>query len=232
MPAESALRQPDPRAEWFAQPIALRLVHEELRELIPLLTAHIGVRGLYLRPVVAVAPELSGNMLQLVTSVYRVEGGFDGDLRFDETDIPFGNDSLSLVYALHAIENSHRPAALLAECARILAPDGALFLVALSPFSAWRARWQGGVVQAWSAPRIRSILEGLGLSVEIQFGIGPIWPSLGATAHLATSERAITTSALDPLRAGFLLLARKRRVGLTPLQRGRRFSLRVQARPG
>jgi SAM-dependent methyltransferase len=225
--------QPDAHDNWFDTPSGQRLVLEELREVIPLLTAHIGVRGLYLRPGATAPATLSGNMLQSVLSLHRDREGFAGELCCACDALPIENDSICLTYALHALDHCPRPQALLDEVRRTLRPDGVLFLIGLSPGSAWRLRWRGRGLQPRSAQRSRALLSAAGLNVELQIGLGPIWPRLGERAPLPISERT-GASALDPLRAGYLLVARKRRLPLTPIGPRKRAAvgLQPQVRPG
>lgn len=225
--------QPDAHDNWFDSPSGRRLVLEELREVIPLLTAHIGVRGLYLRPAASAPSSLSGNMLQSVLSLHCAGDHLAGELCCNGDALPIGNDAICLAYALHTLDQCDDPRALLDELRRVLRPEGVLFLIGLSPGSAWRLRWRGHGLHPRGVQRTRAMLAAAGLSVEVQVGLGPIWPALGARAPLAAVERT-TASALDPLRAGYLLIARKRRVPLTPIglrQRGR-VGLQPQVRPG
>jgi len=214
--------QPVERPNWFASSVAQRLINAEQRDVIPLLTAHIGVRGLYLRPAASVAPALSGNMLQSVVSLHRqpdddVLGGLGGELRCSEQALPFENDSLCLGYLLHAFEGSDDPESLVAELQRILRPEGVLFVIGLSPQSPWRLRWARHGLHARSAARLRGLLSAAGLAVELQLGLGPVSPIAGDGGGVLPASERGAGALLDPLRPGYLLIARKRRASLTPI---------------
>ncbi len=215
MPAPRTPSQPVGRSAWFESPLALGLMQETQRQVIPLLTSHIGVRGLYLRPSPAVSPLLSGNMLQSTISVHADSAYLDGDLRCRVDALPIEADSLSLVYALHVLEVVAEPAELLAECARALRPEGVLFAICLSTTSPWRLRWMGGRLQPMNERRLRAMLQGAGLSIEQSFGLGPAWPRL--SSHDPGDDARHSRWVPDALRAALLLVARKRRAGLTPL---------------
>lgn len=201
---------------WFACPTGLRLLAEEQREAIPLLTQHIGVRGLYLRPAEAAPATLSGNMLQSVLNLHQQGVSLAGDLQAEVDCLPVENDSMCLVYALHTLDDCDDAGAVVDELQRVLRPDGVLFLFGLSPLSAWRARWMRQGIRARRAGRVRALLVDAGLSIEAQIGLGPIWPIPDGRNELPPL-RPVDAAPLDALRAGYLLIARKRRTPLTPV---------------
>lgn len=216
MPALRSPRQPAAERAWFDSPLALELVRHVQRQATPLLTSHIGIRGLYLRPSQSVSSQLSGNMLQSTASLYREAEQLEGDVRCAPDALPFESDSLCLIYALHMLELLPSPEALVEECARALRPEGVLFLVCLSPSSPCRLRWAGSGLQAISEGRARFLLGGAGLQVEQCVGLGPVWPRLGASED-AAAVAAPSRWTPDALRASYLMIARKRRAGLTPI---------------
>jgi SAM-dependent methyltransferase len=233
MPALLHHRQASASPGWFDTPIAQGLLVEEQREVIPLLTAHIGVRGLYIRPTRSAPSQLSGNMLQRVTNLYQQGDGVAGDLRSDMPGLAIENDALCLVYALHTLDAVEAPEAVLDDLRRVLRPEGVLLLLGLSPTSAWRLRWMGKGITPHSANSMREMMARAGLKVELQAGIGSLLPALAAPAQPA-AERSIR-SLLDPLRASYLLVARKRRAGLTPISSPKRRpvgALQPQTRAG
>lgn len=231
MPAFSDSRQPERGPGWFGSTLALRLWQAEQRDIVAQLTGHVGVRGLYLRPSEQQPTQLSGNMLQSVISLYRQGTGFAGDLRCLDEDLPIGADSLSLVYALHVLETSPAPQTLLGEIERCLMPEGLAFIVALSPLSPWRLHWRGCARHSWSLSRLRTELQGAGLTLEQVRAVGPAWPDRNGRGEAQARDGAARL--LDRLRSGMLLVARKRRPGMTALA-NRKSALRLaaQARPG
>ena len=220
MPVRRAFRQPMSHSSWFDTPIALELLSRTQRQAGLMLTSHIGVRGLYLRPTVKLSPMLSGNMLQQTASLHSTRGGFAGDLDCAESELPFENDSLCLLYVQHALDVALDPEALLSECARVLRPEGVMFVSALSLASPWRLRWGGSGVRPIAQTLLQRRLKLEGLTVESAVGLGPVWPMLndrtGDDTHAQPSHWVP-----DPLRATMTLVARKRRHTMTPLpQRG------------
>lgn len=220
MPAPSHSRQPGTGSAWFDEPLALDLMREEQRQATPLLTQYIGVRGLYLRPGSRAPLELSGNMLQSITRLHRQGDRLAGDLDCALDLLPFDNDTFCLVYALHMLEDVEAPAQTLAELARVLRPEGVALVVTLSPLSPWRLRWGRRGLIAPSAPNLRSWLASAGLATEREIGLGPVLPWIGPA-----SERRQWPQAC---RAGSLVVARKRRAGLTALP-SRQRAVRVRA---
>jgi len=212
MPTLRALRQPGTDLGWFESALGLGLIESTQRQVIPLLTSHIGVRGLYVRPSAAVSPLLSGNMLQSTISVFHQGTTLGGDLRAEPDSLPIESESLSLVYLLHTTDLPIDVPPFLAECARMLLPEGVLFLLAHSSTSLWRLRWRGCGLRARSEAALRRLLQEAGLDVEYALGLGPAWPRL-----LTSSREPASRWVPYPLRASVLLMARKRRPGMTPL---------------
>ena len=215
MPIFPPPRQPRPaRSRWFAEELALALLVAEQRALIPSITGVFGSAGLYLRPTENAPAELSGNMLLSVLRLHGDGGRFDGDLRCEGDRLPIADESMNLVYALHAFDTCPDPVALAAEAARVLAPEGMLVVVGLNPFSPWLMRWAGRGPRLRAAGPMRSQLTAHGLEVYRSCGIGPVWP---AAAVWKADTRRHGVDWLGPVRAGYALLARKRRAGYTPL---------------
>ena len=215
MPLPAAARQPERPDGWFATPLAQRLLRAEQLQSIPRLTSSYGRTGLYLRCSATAPEELSGNMLHRVLRVYRAAHGWDGDLRCVDGELPLLRESVDLVYLLHAFDAGARPHDLLLEIDRVLAPEGQLMLVGLNPWSPWRLRWIGAGLRPRSAASQSALLGEAGFEVVARQGLGPWLPWL--------REREVTPSGArrDPcaaLRAGYLIHARKRRRGITPLR--------------
>lgn len=200
------------RSRWFADEAALALMGLEQRALIPTITGVFGSTGLYLRPDACAPAELSGNMLLSVLRLHGDGARFDGDLRCEGHQLPIADDSMSLVYALHAFDTCPDPVVLAAEAARVLAPEGMLVVVGLNPFSPWLLRWAGRGPRLRAAGPLRGQLVAHGLDVFRRSGLGPVWPGSRAAQSLPGG-----LDWLGPVRAGYALLARKRRAGFTPL---------------
>lgn len=234
MPGTTRSSLPPRPSSWFDSEPVQRVLHAEMSELIPLLTAHIGVRGLYLRPCASAADTLSGNMMQTVTTVYRNGQGFAGDVRFEDGLLPLGSDTLSLVYALHVLESAADGDAQLCEFARVLQPEGLLVALVLSPTSLWRLRWRRAGLQAWSSTRLARSAAAAGLVVEALHGVGPAWPLDEGRVDAAPRRNGMARllqGVATPLRTSQVLVARKRRVGMTAVGRVSGSPLRARVSP-
>lgn len=205
------------------------MVRAEQRDLIPWLTAQIGVRGLYLRGAASLPAELSGNMLQTVTSVHRHGQRLAGDFHGDDHGLPLLGDSLQLAYALHVLETSPSPAGLLDELARCLQPEGVLVLVVWSRFSPWRWTWRTQSMRCFTHDWIRRTGVDVGLHLERHSVVGPCWPLLGEE-RLAADERAQAERRpwIAPWHTSSAYILRKRRAGMTAV--GRVAGVRMQPR--
>lgn len=213
MPVPAAARQPDPPGVgWFATPPAQCLLRAEQAAVSPLLAGYHGRIGLYLRGCRSGPDALSGSMVQSVLHADCAHESITGDLRCRADQWPLQRESLDVVYLLHVLEARTPLAALLAQAERVLTPEGALLMVALNPYSPWRLRWAATGLRAAPAGRVRGWLRDAGFEVLQQRGIGPVLP---------WSQPRTARSGGDPfaaMRAGYALLARKRRPALTPLR--------------
>lgn len=226
MPPAPARRQPDPPADaWFRRDRTLRLVHEVQRQTVPELTRVFGHSGLYLRPSAAIAPALSGNMLASVVSLHRCSGGFAGDLRCTDTALPMPGASLALVYALFVFETSPAPAALLAEIARVLKPDGVALMIGLNPWGLTRLRWALNGFSSTASAQFAAQVREAGLDVQRSRYVGPLW-TLPDRVDIARKPQDGPGARL---RMAHLTIARRRDPGLTPLRAG---PARIGFRPG
>jgi SAM-dependent methyltransferase len=226
MPPAPARRQPDRPAEnWFRRETTQGLVQEVQRQATPELTRVFGHGGLYLRPAGTLPPILSGNMLANVISLHRQNGAFSGDFACEDRALPVASGCLSLVYALFVLETSPDPAALLAESARVLKPDGVALILSLNAWAPAHLRWAFTGLRALSAANVAAQVREAGLEVQRRHFLGPVWSSpqgtdLGAWRQPGPWSR---------LRMASLLVARRRDPGLTPLRAG---SPALKFRPG
>jgi SAM-dependent methyltransferase len=215
MPPAPARRQPDRPADiWFSREATLALVQDVQRQAIPELTRVFGHGGLYLRPSVAVPATLSGNMLANVLSLHRQGGAFAGELACQDRALPVASGCLSLVYVLFVLETSPDPAALLAESARVLKPDGVALILSLNPWVPGHLRWAFQGLRALDGATVAMQVREAGLDVQRRHSLGPVWSSPQGL-DLA-SRRA--PDPLARLRMASLTVARRRDPGLTPLR--------------
>lgn len=224
MPPRRPPSQPDPRyPTWLHRPAGLRTLEQVQRCAVPELTRVYGQYGLYLHASSDNALQLSGNLITNMVALRRAGRGLDGPVRCLDPELPFSSASLSLVYSLFMLETSPEPAALLAEIARCLQPEGVLLLISLNPWSParLRGRWGSALRRGESDERLA---RDAGLELIRSQYLGPVWPS-PATPSAAPVERRW----FDGLRAARLLVLRRREAALTPL---RKVAPAVSLRPG
>jgi SAM-dependent methyltransferase len=207
MPALEASRQPrgPSRGHWFDSPKARELCAGLQRDAIPELTRVFGHSGLYLRSSGLLPEMLSGNMLARVINLHRLDNALAGELRCEDAHLPFAPASLALVYAGFVLESSPDPAALLAECARVLKPEGRLLLLTLDPWSPACWRWAFRGVGSVGERQARAWIEEAGLHFLHRRRL---------RVHAGDDNRAW----LPRSRPGMLWVATRREVGMTPLR--------------
>ena len=225
MPSVRPLSQPSHSGTaWLNGAVGRRLVADVQRMAVPELTRVFGQHGLYMRPIEGLPPELSGNMLANVLSLYREDGQLAGQLKCLDVELPVSSSSLSLVYCLFMLETSPEPAFLVHEIARALKPEGVAMLISLNPWSPTRLRWLLESSRATSTFSIDKMARDAGLEVMRRQHLGPVWP---IAAERATSNAH--SHWVDGLRAASMVVLRRRDPGLTPL---RKVSPAVSMRPG
>ena len=102
-----------------------------------------------------------------VLSRTRTDARFE---QFDGVAIPFGDDSFDLVYCKQVLEHVHRPRALIAEVARVLAPHGS-FAGSTSQMEPFHSQSTFN----YTPSGLKSLLEPAGLElVEMRPGIDAI----------------------------------------------------------
>lgn len=192
---------------WFATPKARAAITEEQAELIPWLTGHIGVRGLFLKPSASWPRELSGNMLQRVTALHRSAAGWGGDLCCADSALPLGNECFSLIYLLHVLEQHPDPGALLGECARCLQPEGLLVVLSFNPLSPFRRHWRRSEFRAPRRGALEHLIRDTGLLIEQCRTVGSPY----APGAWESARRGLLRPLAAPFCSSFALIARKRR---------------------
>lgn len=134
-----------------------------------------------------------------VLQLQRARGRLFGEFVADDARIPLVNDCLALVFAAFVLETSADGDALLAECERLLVGEGHLALLALNPLAPRRpGRWHGLALA--TADALRARLSRAGFDV---------------LRHESAGAR-YRPPALRPVN---FLLARKRKVALTPIRK-------------
>jgi len=190
------------RRDWFASPPGRQLLASEADAAQAALAQRPGQPWLWLAPQAAVGtlPE---------RGLYLVPGADDwsGPIRC-RWPLPLANESVATVLVQH-VAGPAQGGVLLDECARLLVPNGQLWIFALNPLAPYRWRWQGSGLQA-SEPMIwRRRLRQAGLVADpVSQGLGPRW----------RVEPSPDLQHGPGLRAAYLLRAEKRRIPLTPIR--------------
>ena len=218
MPAPASPSQPDPKPSslpsgtaWFAGAAGRAVLESEDEIVLQAGAERPGQPWLWL----AAGPALTGAGAHGLA--LRLEGvHFDGPVRC-ALPLPIATEAVGTVVLQHVGDVCPDPAALLAECVRVLLPGGRLWLLAVNPMAPYRWRWSGNGVRGWEPVSWRRRLRTAGLVPEVvSQGVGPRWrpaPSPGLQDGAG-------------LRAAFLLRAEKRVSPLTPVRA--RPSLRLQ----
>lgn len=134
-------------------------------------------------------------------------------------------DSIDAIVLPHTLERSESPHAVLREAARVLRPDGCLLALGFSPTGFWGLRhllardgYPPGSRHLIREGRLRDWLELLSFDVEPALGYCHTLP-LETVRRTATLPRERWAKRWLPLLAGgYLLIARKRAVNLTPIR--------------
>jgi len=209
----------------FAMPAARALLDQELATLAPQLAGLYGQQGLFVRahahaPKVVSAPML-GRLVRLHVEAPEFLGG---DATCSIRSLPFSDDSFRLVLVQHAAERLADGPAFQEEIARVLAPEGLAIIIgfsALSPWRGWIARQErdsGAPLHLTGPAQWRRALARHGVDAYALRRVGSVWPREQAPESLPLHHATLTQKLLDPLRASFVLLARKRREATTPLR--------------
>lgn len=192
------------------------LLARELAALAPMLSGAYGNCGLVLRPwsgSLVLPPHRIGKIIELNGD----EGGLlGGAVRCAPWQLPFASESFNLLIAQHALERIAQADDCLAECARVLAPEGIMLVLGFNPLGTWRpwlARHSRGL-RLCSAQACKARLAGEGIeTLQVHFP-GTLWPR----ARPGDVSTRPTRSPFARLGSSWLLVARKRRSTLTPIR--------------
>lgn len=194
-------------------PIAALLAHEQMQA-APEIGRVFGHGCLFLRPCADSPALLPGLATQVQLQLCRAGTGLAGDVRCADDALPIATASLSLVYVQHVLESSALATQLMGEVARILAPEGVAIFVVFNPLSPVRLRWWNHGLKVFYPGRVARMLAEHGLEVRTIRPLGGCWRAPRA------SDVGSDTARSSRLGSSYLLLARKRVHGLTPLRAG------------
>lgn len=173
-----------------------------------------GRYGLFLEPHASGDYAFDVPNLHTRLHLQRANDGFTGDVQCAESAIPLADDSCALVFAACAFEAARDAVGLAAECARLLEPEGTLLVLGLNPWSPAHLRWMFGGLRVWSPDALHALLAGLGLEVMGCRYLGTRWSVSSSPAV----DVGVPPAPGSPLRCAFLLEARRRDPGMTPLR--------------
>lgn len=221
MPALHSPRQPVPsskrsRDSWLQRTSTRQLLDACQREVTADVARCAGRYGLLLYPQTPLDARLATTNVHTPIHIYRNGPTFDGELRCVESALPLGDEGVALIYLGCAFELSSDPVGLAAECARLLEPDGRLLVLGLNPWSPAHLRWMGRGLRSWSPDALRPLLTGVGLDIIGWRYVGGLWTGRDPGTVDAAEPASATVG--NPLRCAFVLEARRREPGLTPLR--------------
>ena len=207
LPVVNPARHPAPR--WFESPHGRALLESEQAQVDAARGERPAQAWLWLAPLAAMATGQGGYCLAPEPGSWSLAQRF-------ATPFSIPAESLGTVVLQHVADGAWDPA-LLAECRRLLAPGGRLWLFALNPLAPYRWNWRGTGLGGTEPVAWRRRLRRAGFAPEpVSLGIGPRWsPQVDAFPQSGAG-----------IRAAYLLRAEKRALGMTPV-RTRRQSLRT-----
>lgn len=205
-----------PAQDWFEGPHGLALLHSEQAQVETALRERPAQAWMWLAPLADLAASAPAD------GECHAPGPGDWALpqRFAT---PFAQpaESVGTLVLQHVLDGAWDPA-LLAECRRLLAPGGRLWLFALNPLAPYRWNWRGTGLGGTEPLVWRRRLRRAGFVPEaVSQGIGPRWnPQV---------DEALQSGA--GIRAAYLLRAEKRATGMTPIRSRRRQPLQPAVAP-
>lgn len=140
--------------------------------------------------------------------------------------LPFAASSVDVVVLPHTLERVDNPHAVIREAERVLVGEGHLLVLGFNPWSAWglkralgRTRFPCDAAHCISESRLRDWLALLDFEVTVttRFLHRPPLDHAGYLARSAWLER-FGRRLWPGLGGGYLLVARKRVLGMTPLR--------------
>ncbi|MEO8673814.1 MAG: methyltransferase domain-containing protein [Tahibacter sp.] len=207
----------------FVLPSVHTLLQHELDALAPELAGVFGRQGLFVRPHAMAPDQICAPMLGRWVCLHTdAADSLAGDLSCSPQELPFADDSFRVILVQHASERLTDASTFRAELARVLEPGGIVLVVGFHPLSPWRPwlAWQQrhliDRVRPSSASRWRDEFAQAGVLTYSVRRVGGITQPDRALRTAYAPPGGISTL-LAPLRPSYLLLARKRVRGVTPL---------------
>lgn len=219
--------------DWFEQPLGRSIQANEVDRLRPVLAGLYAVRTVQLGRIGTF--DLLGSCDS--PSRYIVDALPDRERNPDQADstvkalpeaLPFDGKSVDLMLLPHTLDFSCDPHQVLREVERVLVPEGHVVIVGFNPVSLWGLRkaftWRSRRAIPWNANFIglRRIKDWLAL-MHFDITGGSMMYYRPPLTNSALLDRLFALDKLGdrwwPMMAGvYLLVARKRVAGLTPIR--------------
>jgi SAM-dependent methyltransferase len=210
---------------WYAGPQGQHVLEALVREITTHCVLHFGDMLLEVSPVRLVSQERIG-------SVWTVRVGSEvADLRAEADCLPLPAESFSCVILAHACTNPKRAAGVIAEAARVLAPEGRLFLLESGACSAARGSTPGAPFPVGLQRGLhRRWVQQAGLSVRRQPALSLLSSRLPPGWHRALAGVDRLGAPWLPALGTCVLTVAQRRDALPLSPRARWRSLRMPVR--
>jgi len=210
---------------WYLKPLGRLFDEAETAHIVDLLTPLFGQHLLVLGVSLGAAV-FAGSAIPHRFHLHWTQPthGAEGVLALP-TELPIAKECIDVAILRHALEFLHEPYAVLQEIDRVLMPDGHILIAGFNPYSLWNIKrilglnkeLQGG--QPISVSQLQRWLAQLNcevIAVRYDFYRPPL-ASLSSLQKLAVMER-FGARWWPMLGSGYVLLAKKRVVPLTPLK--------------
>lgn len=212
--------------EWYRSPLGQALEQAELTAVRDCLTTLFGYHLLLVAPPWQDSPLDSSRVQHRMVQTPQPVPGLTSMVSGSET-WPVATDSLDVILLPHVLEFAQAPHQVLREAERCLIPEGHLVILGFNPWGVWGLRslmthwrrrlpWCGRFL---SVTRLRDWLALLGFDTLLVQSLlyRPPINRAGVLSRLTFLDHLQQMSRL-PGGAGFMLLARKRVVGMTPIR--------------
>lgn len=215
MPERPVVRQtPFPAEHWLGTEAVAAMLALEQGQAAREIAAAYGQFGVYLRPSIAGPFALEGHRMHQLLRLHRQGDRLAGDLCCRDNALPIASGAVALAYVQHVLESAVDAEALIAELARVLAPEGIAAFIVFNPWRPLRLRWATLGLHAIAAGRLAALLVERGLEVR---GVRPLGVCWRVAADLAVDDGS-DAAPVALLAGSYLLIARKRVHGVTPLR--------------
>lgn len=218
---------------WAATALGKALIEDEERHLRPLLSNLFGPIAVQMGPLgFSAFIGLSNAVHRICAADHLTDGRGEACpsiLNATAEAMPFAARSISLVLLPHVLEFSDDPHQVLREAARVLVPEGHMVLIGFNPFSIWGVRRSLGSLcgRASAAPwngrfiglaRVKEWVSVLGFEIVSGSSVFYIPPLKSENLRQKLNFLQGAGARWWPMgAASFIMVARKREFGLTPI---------------